>query len=144
MRRNQTNTFTNYHHHHRDGNSALSVFREMQSDGVKPDRDSYFFVMSACSRRGEARTALALLKEMRSAAAHNTRQTQTQTQALLGPAGSSGEGGGGGERVGPPPVPDLLVYAVVVKACAWGKLWRQAVRLLDEMSAEGGERMRRG
>eukprot|EP00903_Cladosiphon_okamuranus_P008706 g8340.t1 len=109
---------------------ALSVFREMQSDGVKPDRGSYFFVMSACSRRGEARTALALLKEMR---AHHRRHTQRLYASEMG-KGEEVEVGAGG--VGPP-APDLLVYAVVMKACAWGKLWRQALRLLDEMSAEG-------
>ena len=76
------------------------------------DRNSYFFAVSACSRRGEARTALELLAEMTS---------------------GQDKGGGGG------PSPDLLLYAVTVKACAGGKAWRQALGLLDEMSAAGGE-----
>lgn len=81
----------------------------MQSDGVTADRNSYFFTVSACSRRGEGRTAQKLLAEMR-----------------------AGEAEGG-------PAPDLLLFAVVVKACAKGKWWRQALLLLDEMSAAGGE-----
>ncbi len=106
----------------------------MQADGVKPDRDSYFLVMSACSKRGEARTALALLAEM--TAGHH------QGQMLEAGGGGRGRGGDGeGEGVGGElaPAPDLLVYGVVVKACAWGRRWRQAIRLLDEMSAAGGE-----
>ncbi|CAN0490517.1 unnamed protein product, partial [Hapterophycus canaliculatus] len=82
----------------------------MQSDGVKPDRDSFFFVVSACSKRGEAKTALMLLNEM------------TQTEGAVGE-----------DDEGESPAPDLLLYAVVMKACAWGKRWRQALRLLEEM-----------
>lgn len=89
--------------------SALSVFREMQRDGVAADRNSYFFAVSACSRGGEATTAQELLAEM------------TAAQAEGGPA------------------PDLLLYAVTAKACAGGRSWRQAFRLLEEMSAAGGE-----
>lgn len=81
----------------------------MQRDGVAADRNSYFFAVSACSRRGEARTAQELLAEMRAAQA---------------------EGG---------PAPDLLLYAVAVKACAGGRSWRQALCLLEEMSTAGGE-----
>lgn len=81
----------------------------MQRDGVAADRNSYFFAVSACSRRGEARTAQELLAEMRAAQA---------------------EGG---------PAPDLLLYAVAVKACAGGRSWRQALHLLEEMSTAGGE-----
>ncbi|CAM9887318.1 unnamed protein product, partial [Ectocarpus fasciculatus] len=106
---------------------ALSVFREMQSDGVDPDRDSYFFVMSACSKRGEAKTALALLSEMKAG-----RQQQQQQRA-----GGGGGGSGDEEDEDGAPVPDLLLYAVVMKACAWGKRWQQAVRLLDDMSGAG-------
>lgn len=114
--------------------SALSVFREMQSDGVDPDRDSYFFVMSACSKRGEAKTALALLAEMKA------RRQQQQQQRAGGGAGGSGEE----EDEDGALAPDLLLYAVVMKACAWGKRWQQAVRLLDDMSAAGGECGNRG
>lgn len=85
----------------------------MQTDGVSANRNSYFFVISACSRRGEARTALEILAEMRT----------------------------GQEKGGP--VPDLLLYAVAIKACAGGGFWRQALRLLGEMSAAGGEKMKR-
>lgn len=73
------------------------------------DRNSYFFAVSACSRRGEARTAQQLIDEMREAQA------------------------GGG------PAPDLLLYAVAVKACAGSRSWWQALRLLEEMSVAGGE-----
>lgn len=99
----------------------MSVFRQMRADGVVADRNSYFFAVSACSRRGEARTALELLAEM------------TAGQAKEGGRAGGGGGGGGG------PAPDLLLYAVTVKACAGGKSWRQALRVLDEMSAAGGE-----
>ncbi|CAM9219017.1 unnamed protein product, partial [Scytosiphon promiscuus] len=106
---------------------ALSVFREMQSDGVKPDRDSFFFVMSACSKHGEAKTALALLAEM--TAAHRQQPKKKRRRQAGGVVGGSDEG--------VTPAPDLLLYAVAIKACAWGKRWRQALRLLDEMTAAG-------
>lgn len=81
----------------------------MLADGVAADRNSYFFVVSACSRRGEARTAQKILSEMRA------------------------------EQANGGPKPDLLLYSVVIKACAGGKAWRQAWRLLDEMVTSGGE-----
>lgn len=87
----------------------MIAFREMQADGVAADRNSYFFAISACSRRGQARTALELLAEIKA---------------------SRGEGG---------PAPDLLLYAVAIKACAGGRLWQEALDLLDEMDADGGE-----
>lgn len=90
-------------------NSALGVLRGMQQDQVPPDRNSYFFVISACSQTGEARTALKLLGEMR-----------------------QGQVSGG-------PEPDLLLYGVVIKACAGGRLWRQALQILEEMELAGGE-----
>lgn len=89
--------------------SALGILRDMQKDGVAPDRNSYFFVISACSRRGEARTALNLLAEMR-----------------------RGQANGG-------PMLDLLLYGVAIKACAGGGYWRQALGLLEEMESAGGE-----
>ncbi|CAN0528455.1 unnamed protein product [Ectocarpus sp. 8 AP-2014] len=110
----------------------------MQSDGVDPDRDSYFFVMSACSKRGEAKTALALLAEMEA-----RRQQQQQQQQQQRAGGGSGGYGEVKDENGAP-APDLLLYAVVMKACAWGKRWQQAIRLLDDMSAAGGECGNRG
>lgn len=89
--------------------SALGVLRGMQTDRVAPDRNSYFFVISACSRRGEASTAVELVGEMQ-----------------------RGQAGGG-------PVPDLLLFSVAIKACAYGRRWQQAVRLLGDMESAGGE-----
>lgn len=81
----------------------------MQADGVVADRNSYFYAISACSRHGQARAAQMLLQEMRER-----------------------------EATGGPP-PDLMLYAVAIKACAGGKSWRHALRLLEEMRSIGGE-----
>ncbi|CBJ29311.1 conserved unknown protein [Ectocarpus siliculosus] len=142
---------------------AVAVFRRMAKRGVAPDEVSFLAAIEACGKGKEWALAVALLREM-STTPTGPRDGEGPPRVTGGGEGErrgcedgarstaavaadqeAGDGGGGDEKrkaasltsAHEPVVADVLLYNAAIAACGQAGQWRQAVRLLSEISEMG-------
>ena len=92
---------------------ALSLLRRMKEDGLKPDKQVYSSVISACESDGQWQRALGVLRSM-----------SVTT---------------GGEI---PTPPNLFCFNSAIAACQKGGAWLEAVELYERIRASGNRKIR--